>query len=100
MHCARLGFQCVELLTTRHLALPIQGEPADWQRAVRRGQVTFEDWWDRSLRLDTQLQALADDDTIPPDKAPAAAAQLPTRLLLVYCLSTGRPGRFTFRGRR
>src|SRR5436309_6221188 len=30
MHCARLGFQCIELLTTRHLNLPIQGEPADW----------------------------------------------------------------------
>lgn len=54
-----------------HLALPIQGEPADWLRAVRRGQIPFEDWWDRSLRLDAQLQALADDDTIPdgPDRA-------------------------------
>ena len=71
MHCARLGFQCVELLTTRHLALPIQGEPADWLRAVRRGQVTFDDWWDRSLRLDAQLQTLAADETIPagPDRA-------------------------------
>jgi hypothetical protein len=71
MHCARLGFQCLELLTTRQLALPIQGEPADWLRAVRRGQVTFEDWWNRSMLLDAQLQALADDVTIPagPDRA-------------------------------
>ena len=27
---ARLGFQCIELLTTNQLALPIQGEPAEW----------------------------------------------------------------------
>lgn len=38
MYCARLGFQCVELLTTRELQLPIQGEPADWLRAVRHGR--------------------------------------------------------------
>lgn len=44
MHCARLGFQCVELLTTGALALPIQGEPADWLRAVRYGNVPFEEW--------------------------------------------------------
>lgn len=35
MHCSRLGFQCIELLTTGRLSLPIQGEPADWLRAVR-----------------------------------------------------------------
>ena len=35
MHCARLGFQCLELLGTGRLELPIQGEPADWLRAVR-----------------------------------------------------------------
>jgi len=28
MHCARLGFQCLELLSTGGLELPIQGEPA------------------------------------------------------------------------
>lgn len=38
MHAARLGFQCVELLTTRQLQLPIGGEPAEWLRAVRRGK--------------------------------------------------------------
>src|SRR3954469_20149073 len=39
MHAARLGLQCVELLTQRRLALPIEGEPAEWLRAVRRGEV-------------------------------------------------------------
>jgi hypothetical protein len=66
MHAARLGFQGVELLTTGRLRLPIQGEPADWLRAVRRGEVGFDDWWDQCLDLDAQLAALADDESIPP----------------------------------
>lgn len=71
MHCARLGFQGVELLTTRHLDLPIQGEPAEWLRAVRRGDVPFEEWWTRSLELDEQLERLSDDASLPegPDRA-------------------------------
>jgi uncharacterized protein len=71
MHCARLGFQCLELLTTGGLELPIQGEPADWLRAVRRGEVPFERWWDRTLDLDRQLAAMEHDDRFPdrPDVA-------------------------------
>jgi hypothetical protein len=66
MHCSRLGFQCIELLTTGGLELPIQGEPADWLRAVRHGEVPFDEWWSRSLELDAQLEALESDDSIPP----------------------------------
>lgn len=62
MHCARLGFQCIELLTTRHLNLPIQGEPADWLRAVRRGDVSFDEWWTRCLGLDRRLEQLGSSD--------------------------------------
>jgi hypothetical protein len=65
MHCARLGFQGLELLRTGRLALPIEGEPADWLRAVRRGDVRFVDWWDRVLTLDAELEALLDDDALP-----------------------------------
>ncbi len=43
MHAARLGFQGIELLTTGALRLPIEGEPAEWLRAVRRGEVAFEE---------------------------------------------------------
>jgi uncharacterized protein len=70
MHCARLGFQGLELLRTRRLALPIEGEPADWLRAVRRGEVSFDDWWERVLGLDAQLERLASDESIPagPDR--------------------------------
>ena len=67
MHCARLGFQCIELLTTRQLQLPIQGEPADWLRAVRRGDITFDDWWRRCLDLDARLERLAVDDSYAAD---------------------------------
>lgn len=62
MHCARLGFQCIELLTTGKLTLPIEGEPADWLRSVRRGEVVFGDWWQRALELDARLEALEQDD--------------------------------------
>ena len=67
MHCARLGFQCLELLGTGRLELPIQGEPADWLRAVRYGKVSFDEWWERSLVLDAELEAIADDDSIRPE---------------------------------
>jgi len=67
MHCARLGFQCLELLDTGHLNLPIQGEPADWLRAVRSGDVSFGDWWNRSLELDAQLEAMESDEGLPPE---------------------------------
>lgn len=66
MHCARLGFQCLELLSTGRLDLPIQGEPAEWLRAVRHGQVSFDDWWARSLELDASLEAMEADDLLPP----------------------------------
>lgn len=71
MHCARLGFQCIELLTTRHLNLPIQGEAADWLRAVRLGDVTFDEWWQRCLDLDARLERLAANERYPaePDRA-------------------------------
>lgn len=65
MHCARLGFQGLELLKTRHLQLPIAGEPAEWLRAVRRGEVPFDEWWKQVLDLDAQLERRLDDDTVP-----------------------------------
>lgn len=67
MHCSRLGFQCIELLTTSRLSLPIQGEPADWLRAVRHGEVSVDEWWDRSLELDARLEAMESDESLPAD---------------------------------
>ncbi len=72
----------MELLTTRRLALPIEGEPADWLRAVRRGDVPFDDWWARVLDLDAQLQGLESDATIPggPDGSRIEAFSIATHL--------------------
>jgi hypothetical protein len=67
MHAARLGFQGIELVTTGRIALPIEGEPAEWLRAVRRGEVPFDDWWARSVELDARLADLERDDSIPPE---------------------------------
>jgi len=58
MHCARLGFQCLELLNEGGLTLPMEGEPADWLRSVRRGEVSFDEWWQRTLQLDAELESL------------------------------------------
>jgi len=66
MHCARLGFQSLELLDTGQLNLPIQGQAAGWLRAVRAGEVSFNDWWNRSLELDAQLEAMEGDQSLPP----------------------------------
>jgi hypothetical protein len=66
MHCARLGFQCLELLGTGRLNLPIQGEPAEWLRAVRQGKVSLDEWWSRSLDLAARVEAMQFDNSVPP----------------------------------
>ena len=58
-------FQGLELLRTGHLNLPVQGEPAEWLLAVRRGDVLLDEWWNRALELDAELEALSDDESIP-----------------------------------
>jgi hypothetical protein len=34
-------------------------------RAVRRGDVPFDEWWERVLRLDAMLEDKLSDDSIP-----------------------------------
>ena len=82
MHCVRLGFQCIELLTTRGLQLPIQGAPADWLRAVRRGDVPFDEWEARWHALDAELERLGADESYPagPDPERIAAWSVETHL--------------------
>lgn len=64
MHAARLGFQCLELLTTRELRLPIE-TGGDWLRAVRHGEVPLEEWEAKVAELDASLVALAEREDIP-----------------------------------
>lgn len=68
MHAARLGFQCMELLREGCLTLPIQGEPGEWLRAVRRGEVSYDEWLCRVDNLDDYLELLQ-SDTRYPEKA-------------------------------
>jgi len=58
MHAARLGYQCIELLETDKLTLPIEGEAGQWLRDVRYGKVSFDEWWERVLWLDHVLENL------------------------------------------
>ncbi len=65
MHAARLGFQCIELLTTGGLQLPLETDDGDWLRAVRRGEVEFGDWMARTDELDAAMAGLLGDHSIP-----------------------------------
>jgi hypothetical protein len=71
-------------MLTGGLRLPIEGEPAEWLRAVRRGEVSFDDWWARSLDLDARLELLNDDESLPrgPDRARIEAWSTTTHLAL------------------
>jgi hypothetical protein len=95
MHAARLGFQCKELLTSRRLQLPIQGEPAEWLRAVRRGDVPFAEWWDRCLALDADLEHMEADDAYlaGPDRARIVKWSTETHLAAWSEISPGVRGR-------
>jgi hypothetical protein len=66
MHAARLGYQGRELVTTGGLSLPVSGEPGEWLRAVRRGDVPYDEWLARVGELDAELAALTDDDRYRP----------------------------------
>ncbi len=70
MHASRLGFQCIELLQTGELKLPIEGEPAQWLVDVRYGLVPFEEWWERTLWLDQSLEMWLEETEVPaePDR--------------------------------
>jgi len=74
MHVARLGFQGEELCLTGELQLPVAGEPGDWLRAVRRGEVPLEEWWARVLDLEARLERLERSPLLPdgPNLAPLA----------------------------
>lgn len=75
IHCARLGFQCLELLSTDRLSLPMEGEPAEWLLNVRKGLVTFDEWWERTLGPDAALEKLERDESLRagPDAAAVEA---------------------------
>lgn len=70
MHAARLGYQCQELLANRSMQLPIPDPVGEWLRAIRRGEVPFDEWWNRVIGLDERLSYWQDYARIPsiPDR--------------------------------
>lgn len=62
MHAARLGFQCIELIETKKLELPIGGPIGDWLRAVRRGEVPYAEWLETVEKLDKTMQIMESED--------------------------------------
>jgi len=64
MHATRLGMQCIELLTTGGLELPLSEDRALRLREIRKGNVPFDDWWDECQSLDSKLEAMLSDESI------------------------------------
>lgn len=65
MHAARLGFQCIELLTTGELWLPISGGAGEWLRSVRRGEIPYEEWLAVVGELDKELDSMKKETRFP-----------------------------------
>jgi hypothetical protein len=80
MHAARLGYQGRELITSGGLELPVAGAAGDWLRAVRRGEVPYDEWLARVGELDAELTALAEDARYPagPDRGRIEAFSVAT----------------------
>ena len=64
MHAARLGYQCIELMETGKLELPVGGAAGEWLRLVRRGEVEYHEWLQRVEWLDIYLGKLINDSSL------------------------------------
>lgn len=85
MHCTRLAYQCVELLTTGRLRLPLDvrsdGFVHELMR-IRRGEVPFDEWFEEIVRLDHHLGDLVHVESWPEGPDVEAAVKLSTALHL------------------
>lgn len=61
----RLGLQGLELMTTGHMSLPMQPEHSAEVRAIRTGQVSFNDVVDRAGKLERELRDSLDTGPLP-----------------------------------
>lgn len=64
-HILRLGFQGLELMTTGHLTLPMQPEQSAYVRAVRTGEVPFNDVLARAGIMEKDLRDSLDGGPLP-----------------------------------
>lgn len=67
MHALRLAHQGIEVLSTGRLTLPMPPDPGDYLRAVRRGEVPFDDFMVALNRAETALKTLTElhNDVVP-----------------------------------
>jgi hypothetical protein len=68
MHALRLGFEGVELMTSRTLTLPVAEPNLSTLRAVRTGQVKFEECLRMIDETEMKLRSLLQDCTWKSDK--------------------------------
>lgn len=69
MHAARLGYQCLEIVRHFGLSMPIREPERSWLLAVRRGEVPFDEWFERVLELDGVMGELIGNVGEPQDAA-------------------------------
>lgn len=60
MHAIRLGHQCIELIKTRELMLPIGETAGDELRSIRRGEQSFDYVTERAESLNAEIDNLRD----------------------------------------
>lgn len=60
MHALRLGFEGIELLTNRHLTLPVAEPNLTTLRAVRGGRVSYDEALALIVDAETRLRSLVD----------------------------------------
>lgn len=65
MHILRLGHQGVEFLSTGRLSLPVPGWMGDHLRAVRRGDITFDQVIAESEHLEEEVKTLLTVSSLP-----------------------------------
>lgn len=68
MHALRLGFEGIELLSTRQLTLPHHGDGLATLRAVRAGEVDFTGALQLIEEAEGRLRALVDDFDVEVDR--------------------------------
>jgi len=70
MHALRLGVQGIEFLTTGRITLPVPEPHLSHLRAVRRGEVEFDQVVAAVARAEVRLDELRDASTVPdqPDR--------------------------------
>lgn len=92
MHATRLGLQCIELLSTARLELPIPSPTGDYLRDIRQGRVSFDDWFEQILLIDQQVAFFASDTSIPPRPNFGVIAEWAIHVHLQFWQAPARPG--------